>query len=167
MADSILAMSLNLGCGGPHPAATRDAAFAWGTSVRGADPGPDLVFVQEHPGAEWIRGWLTEGWAAFETAEPAYRCRSAVLVRAPLAASVREYAVPTAAYHGTYVAACELALNGHAVRLLSIHASPTDVGANWDRMYAQSWGGSGAVPPRFRDDGSRWDSDCVLTTIGI
>jgi endonuclease/exonuclease/phosphatase family metal-dependent hydrolase len=161
----IRAVTANLGCASPSAvgAARVQAADRWAQEQR--DARVDLVFAQEVP-----RGWL-EKWAhEYDMAEiqgPSYRVRSALLWRRGRIESER-FDLPTAKYHGSYVAAAQLSLPGfdRPIVALSVQASPSVV----TQPDLQTWQG---IPrdlpePRTgagRDAGKLFDADMVLATV--
>lgn len=122
----------------------------------------DIVFAQEVPDEDWLRRWpgLT---VVRHTAGETYRTKSALLVRRGEVPDVAQPEVVTAAYHGSYVATAVTDLSGiGSVRLMSIHASPNRVSADWQ----QQWTACGVELPDERTCG-RWDADLLLETVRI
>ncbi len=158
----VSAITANLGCGGPHPLARRDAADRWLKDV-GAG-GVDLLFLQEVPDngcLERLEPTYTVHLSGPDA--PTYRCRSAIAVRRDRGWGSRTLAVETSGYHGSYVASATIAIPGLAPwTLVSVHASPTPV----EKRYAQLWPWGLPEPRRGVGRHQLWDSDMCLATVG-
>lgn len=121
----VLAVTVNVGCGGPHPPGRPAAMSEWAREAAGHHPG--LVFAQEVPAdPAWLEVWTEAGYRPpIWGIEKPWRTRSArndvMLERLSVTDS------PSLDYHGTYVAAARW-LNVRAtgpVVVASVPASPT------------------------------------------
>ena len=155
----IRAVSANLG--------RREVAAEWVEDVlgRSGDDAVDLLFLQEVPVR---RDWETicdkSGFDVGIGAGPTYQVRSLLMWRRS-AISGAALTLPTAGYHGSYLAAArlELPLVGDVVAV-SVHASPAVV----ESAYQEIWLGTGRDLPQPRtaaSSGELWDSDFVLATL--
>lgn len=135
------------------------------------DEGVDVVFAQEVPDTEWLDEWISSGYEVALGSGPRYRVRSAVLWRRAL--PITRLDLPTATYHGSYLAAAELIVRDReSTILVSTHASPNPVRephlSTWDSLVpvvapSRPWKRSGGG--RYR--GEWFDSDFVLGTAAI
>jgi hypothetical protein len=159
---AVRAVSVNLGGGGPTAPEYRQPAIDWAADHIGAY---DLVLAQEVPGEEWIAVWSRQGFVPFESDGPTYRPRSVVLVRDGIDARPLTAAeFPTAAYHGSYVAAAGIELAGIGrVVLMSVHASPNRVSEAW----AKNWKDCDQDLPDGRPSCGLWDADLVLRSVEL
>ena len=122
---------------------------------------PTLLFLQEAPasiGADLAGTYVVHAHAP---GSPTHRCRSLVAVHAGADIESEPFALATAAFHGSYLAAARLHLpNGPSIIAVSVHAAP----ARLESHYRASW--PGALPaPRLAADGVLWDADLVATTL--
>lgn len=159
---ALTCLSRNLGCGGPHSGATRVAAQNWVESVLQAPV--DILFLQEGP--DTVADLLGGEYHVAEAPPtvPQYRCRSLVAVRRELDLEVEQTVVPTALYHGTYLAACRVTLPDLGrTTLVSVHASPTPVTTE----ERQAWPGELPAARPSALGGQLWDADMVLATLGL
>ncbi|MBD3923284.1 hypothetical protein IEZ26_01515 [Nocardioides cavernae] len=171
------AVSANLGCASPSRVlpARQAAAVEWAERVRRLEE-PHLVFAQEVPNDQWLDAWRTEGWDVSVTEGPRYRVRSALLWRE--VEDLGPLDLPTADYHGSYVAGRKLAIRGleREVAVLSVHASPSPVSdadkSTWVGRSSRrptTSPGHGVLPiardaRAGRSEGTLWDSDMVVAT---
>lgn len=171
--DAFRAVTANLGRASPSTgmAGRSAAAMAWACEQVATRYAPDLVFVQEMPADEqWLRIWGAEGYD-YVVSEPVYKARSALLWRTSvITRAAQDWGYPTAAYHGSYVAAVLLQLSGFdsPVAALSVHASPRPV---TDEEKA-TWQSCGVDLPAARQSGGRhdgqlFDSDMVLESLRL
>lgn len=156
----IRSVTYNLGCGGPHGAERVAAADSW---IAGASAGYDLVFAQEIPAGDgWITQWEEAGFRVVRGIDKGWRTRSALIVRSEAVGGVDRFEYATAEYHGSYLAAATLDLGWvEPLVVVSVHASPQQVGEDW----AQSWTACGPALPAGRPSCGMWDADLVLATI--
>jgi endonuclease/exonuclease/phosphatase family metal-dependent hydrolase len=155
----IRAVSANLG--------RRDVAAQWVEDVlgRSGDDAVDLLFLQEVPvSRDWETICSESGFDVGSGAGPTYQVRSLVVWRRS-AISGAALTLPTAGYHGSYLAAARLKLPmlGN-VLAVSVHASPAVV----ESGYQEIWLGTGRDLPQPRtaaSSGELWDSDFVLATL--
>ncbi len=168
---SLIAVTVNLGCASPSAVLSqrRAAAATWAERARRQEQ-PNLVFAQEVPDTAWLEAWELAGWSVSVVEGPQYRVRSALLWRGGGVEDLGALDLPTAAYHGSYVAGRLLAIPGleREVAVLSVHASPSPVSDD-DMTTWTSVSGPGALPvPRDAqpgtDRGTLWDSDMVVAT---
>lgn len=153
------AVSANLG--------RRDVAAGWARGVLGrtGKDAVDLLFLQEVPlGYDWGATCEEAGFEIATGAGPTYQVRSLLLSRRSTI-SGEMLTLPTAGYHGSYLAAARLTLPslGDVVRV-SVHASPAVV----EPEYQEHWLGTGRDLPQPRtaaSTGELWDSDLVLATL--
>ncbi|MFM7059664.1 MAG: hypothetical protein ACKOZL_00535 [Actinomycetes bacterium] len=145
------AVSVNLGCGGPHSAEVEASAIDWIQRNAGEFA---VVFAQELPQDDTWRGMWPDH-EIFVSDGPTFRPRSAVIVTRDLTAEPFSYA--TSGYHGSYVTAAKV---GDVV-LMSIHASPTRVSEDARTQWSDLIGGRAVEMRRC----GLWDSDLVLETI--
>lgn len=155
-------VTVNLGGAGPTASEYRASTRAWAEDHVDAY---DVVLAQEVPDDDWIRTWTDRGFHPFTSTGPAYRARSAVLVRDDVTArGLLASEFPTSAYHGSYVAAAAVELPGvGAVVLMSVHASPNRVSEEWET----TWRKYGPWPVEGRPSCGLWDSDLVLRSVEI
>ena len=155
-------VTVNLGGAGPTASEYRASTRTWAEEHVGAY---DVVLAQEVPDDDWIRIWTDRGFHPFTSTGPAYRARSVVLVRDGITArGLLASEFPTAAYHGSYVAAAAVELPGvGAVVLMSVHASPNRVSEEWET----TWRKHGPWPVAGRPSCGLWDSDLVLRSVEI
>ena len=158
----IRSVTVNLGGAGPTASEYRVTTQTWAEEHVDAY---DVVLAQEVPDDDWIRIWTDRGFQQFTSTGPAYRARSAVLVRNGITArGLLASEFPTAAYHGSYVAAAAVELPGvGAVVLMSVHASPKRVSEEWET----TWRKHGPWPVAGRPSCGLWDSDLVLRSVEI
>lgn len=162
---SITAVTANLGCASPSALgpARRAAADSWAEQERREDA-PNLVFAQEVPDDAWVDAWATAGWQPSVPEGPAYRVRSRLLWRGM--EDLGPLQLPTADYHGSYVAGRLLVVPGieREVAVLSVHASPRPVTdaelATWTSLTEPPVPRLGGGPT----DGKLYDADMVLAT---
>ncbi|QIK68014.1 endonuclease/exonuclease/phosphatase family protein [Nocardioides sp. HDW12B] len=155
----IRAVSANLG--------RRIAAARWARDILGsrANHAVDLVFLQEVPlSVDWAAVGDQAGFDMATEPDSNYRVRSVLLWRRG-AVTGEAFPLPTAGYHGSYLAAARLDLPvvGETVAV-SVHASPTVVAAE----YLKQWVHTAAPIPEPRASaapGELWDSDFVLATL--
>lgn len=152
-------MSANLG--------RRDVAGAWAREVIGRTGGEavDLVFLQEVPFSEdWALVCNDAGFGLSADPDSTYVVRSLLLWRKD-AVDGEQLTLPTAPYHGSYLAAAVLTLPriGDTVAV-SVHASPAVVDAQhrerWLQMERPLPGPRPSAGPE-----ELWDSDFVLATL--
>jgi endonuclease/exonuclease/phosphatase family metal-dependent hydrolase len=153
------AVSANLG--------RRVAAAAWVRQVIGLTGGEaaDLVFLQEVPLVEeWAEISERAGFGIAIDPDSTYRVRSLLLWRRSTV-TAEPFPLPTAGYHGSYLAAARLDLPVVGdTTAVSVHASPTVVEAR----YRHHWRQTGLPLPDPRPSagsGELWDSDFVLATL--
>jgi hypothetical protein len=115
------------------------------------------VFAQEIPGADWIAEWRADGFTVVAEEEQPYAVRSAVIARAGL--SVKRLRLSSADYHGSYVAAASLTVDGPPITLVSMHASPSRLTSE----YVAS--GQSVIAAARQRNGEWWDADFVLGTL--
>ena len=137
------------------------AAQAW---MNRMESRPDILFLQEVPAG------FAEMWEPEYTVVPGqgtqWGIRSALVTRLDV---LDQEPVPSAGYHGSYLAACRLRLvdGGPPIRLVSFHASPRPV----EPRYTDHWpDGDGFADPTPRDGGgwpatTLFDSDYVIATL--
>ncbi len=115
------------------------------------------MFAQEIPGAEWIAEWRADGFTVVTEEEQPFAVRSAVIARAGL--MIEPLRLPSADYHGSYVAAASLTVDGPPITLVSMHASPS-------RLTSDHVASALAViRSRRQRNGEWWDADFVLGTL--
>lgn len=158
---SLSAVSANLGCGGPHTSARAVWARRWlEQRTRNAI---DILFLQEVPAD--AAATLATDYQVFTPAveDGDFRCRSMVAIRSSSNLLASQFALPTARYHGSYLATAMVNLPDLGpIVLASVHASPTrptiDQRSLWpDDLVEPS--------PRPTGNGELWDSDYVLATL--
>lgn len=115
------------------------------------------MFAQEIPGADWIAEWRANGFTVVAEEEQPYAVRSAVIARAGL--SVKRLRLSSADYHGSYVAAASLTVDGLPITLVSMHASPSRLTSE----YVAS--GQSVIAAARQRNGEWWDADFVLGTL--
>lgn len=150
------AVTVNLGGASPGAIVDPRRAADWLKNNRTRF---DVVFAQEIPGDDWLDAWPS--YRIFQTTDPQYRARSAVLVRKETV-DATDYPLGTAEYHGSYVGS---ALVNHPtigeLVLMSVHASPSRVSEEWATTWHRV---GGELPESYR--GELWDSDLVVESIG-
>jgi len=160
---NLVAVTANLACGGPGREKHLSAADAWADHI--ASTTVDLLFLQEIPSREWLVRFEGHGFTGYTPGPEvrSFRCRSAVVVR-DRALSHRPLAIPTADYHGSYVAGARIDLGGiGSVACISVHASPSELRLEDTRR----WRGPAPVARvgGGRHRGELWDADYVLETL--
>jgi endonuclease/exonuclease/phosphatase family metal-dependent hydrolase len=160
MLAMVRAVSANLG--------RRRVAGLWLRDVlaRTGDDAVDLLFLQEVPLREdWARIAESFGFEVATDLDSAYSVRSMLLWRADEIDGV-PFQLPTAGYHGSYLAAARLTLPGVGEAVaVSVHASPTVVAP----QYQEHWLRIARPLPEARSaaaPGELWDSDFVLCSLG-
>lgn len=145
----------------------RDVAVAWVQDVLGRTgrEAVDLLFLQEVPlNHDWGATCEKAGFEIATGAGPTYQVRSLLLWRGSTV-NGEMITLPTAGYHGSYLAAARLNLPSLSrVTAVSVHASPAVVGPE----YQEHWLGPGRPMPKPRtaaSTGELWDSDLVLATL--
>jgi endonuclease/exonuclease/phosphatase family metal-dependent hydrolase len=159
------AVTVNLGCGGPHPARRPAAMTDW--ALVALDKKPGFVFAQEVPSdPSWIEVWTANNYKPIRGIDRRWRTCSMLLVHPELAVEpLTEADCPNFYYHGNYVAAGLWETGAGSVVVASVHASPTPV-----KPRAYGWRGH---IPKARYGGNKskwanwqlWDSDCLLDTL--
>lgn len=96
----------------------------------------DLVFLQEVPLAEnWDRVCEEAGFGLATDRDSTYQVRSMLMWRTDTVDG-EPFGLPTAAYHGSYLAAARLCLPGVGDTIaVSVHASPAVV----KPVYRKQW----------------------------
>lgn len=124
------AVSANLG--------RRVAAAGWARQVIGltGDEAVDLVFLQEVPlGEDWARTCEKAGFGVATDPDSTYRVRSLLLWRRSTV-TAEPFPLPTAGYHGSYLAAVRLNIpDVGETTAASVHASPKVV----ETQYREHW----------------------------
>lgn len=155
----VRAVSANLG--------RRHVAGTWLRDVLAltGDEEVDLLFLQEvPPGEDWARIAESCGFEVATDLDSTYSVRSLLLWRAD-EMDGEPFQLPTAGYHGSYLAAARLTLRGVGEAVaVSVHASPTVVAQKYQEQWLQT---SPTLPePRASAaPGELWDSDFVLSTL--
>lgn len=150
------AVTVNLGCGGPHSSEVEAKSIKW---MEAASERYAVVFAQEMPHS--LSGSARYGnFAVFESRGRQYLPRSAVFVRADI--NAKRYDFPTDEYHGSFVAAAEVdhPSAGRLV-LMSVHASPNPASADW----LTRWKKCGVDRSLHDRSCGVWDSDLVLESV--
>ena len=156
--DQWHAVTVNLGCGGPHSSDDRDRVLDWLGGVAGTY---EVVFAQEMPHDEEWRGRWTD-YIFAERRSPRYRPRSAVIVHKDITVIERPLHYPTADYHDSYVVGAVVeGPDGETLALMSVHASPNPVSTDWSARWAKC-GVDRSLPDRSC---GLWDSDLVLESV--
>jgi endonuclease/exonuclease/phosphatase family metal-dependent hydrolase len=153
------AVSANLG--------RRVAAAGWARQVirLTGDEAVDLVFLQEVPlGKDWLGICEKAGFGVASYSDSTYRVRSFLLWRRNTV-TAEPFPLPTAGYHGSYLAAVQVNLPdvGETIAV-SVHASPAVV----ETQYREHWLQTGRPLPAPRPSAGPdelWDSDLVLATL--
>jgi hypothetical protein len=161
----MLAVTVNVGCGGPHLLRRAPAMAVWAREALGREPG--LVFAQEVPTSpEWLGVWTGAGYTPVWGGLPVWRPRS-VLLAAPgiVLEPMTRAECPSLSYHGSYVAAAHWVNAGRPVTVASVHAAPDPAEPEqygWPHdLPAPRDGGPGSTYPRRQ----LWDSDLLLATL--
>jgi hypothetical protein len=163
----MLGVTVNVGCGGPHPRSRAAAMTSWAAGALHREPG--LVFAQEVPTApEWMGTWAEAGYTAVWGGPPVWRPRSVLLARLDVVLeplSRKEF--PALSYHGSYVAAARWVTSPtpRPIIVASVQAAP-------EPAEPEHYGWPFALPqPRDGGPASRhprnqlWDSDLLLASL--
>lgn len=165
------AVTVNLGCASPSAVLPlrRAAAATWAERVRREEQ-LNLVFAQEVPDTEWLDAWELAGWSVSDVEGPRYRVRSVLLWRGGTLEDLGPLDLPTADYHGSYVAGRLLGVPGleREVAVMSVHASPSPVSEEDKAVWITASGSRGLPVARDAqsgtDRGTLWDSDMVVAS---
>lgn len=164
----VLAITVNVGCGGPHPPGRPAAMTEWAREAAGHHPG--LVFAQEVPAdPAWLRVWKRAGYRApIWGIEKPWSTRSALLARDDVVLEQLPVGEPPSLdHHGTYVAVAWW-LNGQADRpvvVASVHASPTPAEVQrYGWPYREPSARNGGPHSRWPNR-QLWDADLLLVTL--
>jgi len=125
----------------------------------------DLVFLQEVPlGEDWAGICGEAGFGVATDTASTFQVRSLLLWRRSTV-TAESFLLPTAGYHGSYLAAVRLNLPAVGETIaVSVHASPAVVAAE----YREHWPQTGRPLPEPRPSagpGELWDSDFVLASL--
>lgn len=122
------------------------------------------MFLQEVPLEDWEGICEKAGFGITADPDPSYQVRSLLLWRRGTV-TAEPFLLPTAGYHGSYLAAARLDLPvvGETT-VVSVHASPRVLEA----QYREHWRQTGLPLPESRPSagtGELWDSDFVLASL--